>query len=205
MPRGRQSYRRGGFRRGGRTNYAQIRKIVDRACGVTTVHRYTTDADGIAGPNNSTIVVPLLAVADAPDPEVGGDFVTACQALQDSKVNHVELHFTIVPSSGQNSFIAWALSMNPNGVLTTFDPVDLWSNNPDEDSIIARRTTCGAGQFFLNVTDTRTFTPKLYVSRKALARMGKIREDTTFDLRIQNQQAVASTVFGYGRIHTKKF
>lgn len=177
--------------------------MVQRACGVTTVHRFVTAAVGVTGPNNNTVTLPLLTAADAPDPEVGGDFATACQALQDSRVTHIDLSW-VLTSSADHGLISWCLLMNKDGQYAV-TPVELWDNSPTQDAREARKYIPGAGSFVHLGTETRTKINRIRVSRKALARMGLLGEDTTFDLLIQSQAAQTSVVRAWGRIYTKKF
>lgn len=94
--------------------------------------------------------------------------------------------------------------MNKDGQYAV-TPVELWDNSPTQDAREARKYIPAAGSYVHLGTETRTKVNRIRVTRKALARMGLLGEDTTFDLLIQSQAAQTSVVRAWGRIYTKKF
>lgn len=179
-----RSRRRGSFGR-------RVARIARRATRSIHVFRYRTE--GITLTAAAVTQLPVLASSDDPDYEVGGDFATACQCEEGAVILNIRANWLIRHANAGTHF-TWMLFKNPNAVISTVNPPDLWNNAPTAQMQLLRKNCIAAGQFTVLATNLGGRVP-VFIKRKALARIGQLHEDDTFLLAIDNSHATVDGTF----------
>lgn len=178
-----------------------VKRAVVRAISVVHVHRFYLLESNTTIVQGATTTMNLMVCDDDPDYDVGGDLTTGCECPVGSKIVSINLTLQMTQSAGESC--EFLLFKNPdNGVAAT--PTLLFTNDVTPNNLVIRKNTLKYARVFWTTSGDRK-TLKLFVKRKALMRIGRMRDNDRLQL-ISVASAAAGNVNAscYGTITTRR-
>ena len=183
-------------------DWNQFQGLVQAAMGVKHTHRYRIIEKNMTA--NAVTSNPLLVAADDPDFDAGGDFTTAAECEQNSRIQGIDLNLHIKPG-GAGKAIEWMLFKDPDAIIGTgADPATLFDQDVSANAIIFRKYVLAYGM----IVSSSTMEAKaihVRISRAAMKRAGVMKDNDVLRFQVKNHHAsTAGVLHAYGRIWTRK-
>lgn len=163
-------------------NYAAVKSIVRSMVGDHYTHRFRIVSDTITG--SALEYKPLLLADDDPDYDITPTATTPRECESGSKITGIDLLLGIAPASA-GTLVEWMLWKNPDQLLNSgsIEPSSIFNNDVDANSIVLRKY-CLAYGYFRNTASKESKTQHIRISRAALGRSSRMRENDQLGLSI---------------------
>lgn len=167
------------FRRrtGGMRRFARRVRAVT---GQTLVKRVNIDQATIPDVTSvnydNPLALNLLECVETMDEEAESDASGIADAPLYSRIKSAKLEMTIIGSTGTGNMVRWALYKKPDGESLLTNLATQWHSSDDTPTMREiRKYVIAKGQVFVNAS-TATAQRRIFISRKALARISPLKE-----------------------------
>lgn len=179
-------------------NYKAVRSIVRSMVGDHYTHRYQILSDTVGA--GTVEYKPLLLADDDPDYDIAPNATTPRECESGSKITGIDMMLNLAPVSAGTP-VQWAIWKNPDQLLgTSLNPNTIFENDINADTIVFRKY-CLAYGFFRNTTSRESKMQHVRISKAALGRSSRMRENDLLGLSVYCTGANVTLDY-FGRIWT---
>lgn len=196
--------RRGGFRRA--RNF--VRRTVARM-GRIEGKRVLLNAVSVpaktTNPWDNMLTVDLVVAQETVDEELETDGTNVAQIYPGATVVSARGIIKFLGTNvGTTTVIRWMIYKKPDGEALVTDLTDTFFHNTNDSptgreiraNVIAKGMVVGRSDAGVGI--------KLWMSKKALRRLGRLRENDKISLLIATNEASAATIHGFGTIYVRQ-
>lgn len=166
--------------------------------------------DNLAIPARSSVaydnplVIPLVICQETVDEEVESNGTNIAQVPLYSKIVGMKLNLQLFNNAATGGDrIRWALVKYPDGENLMADLSDTYWHNSDDNPTMReiRATTLSMG--FTVASDRTARALNIFVRRKTLQRLGKLRENDRLALKLAVSGTGAAAISGFGTLYAR--